>query len=117
MSVAAPASDFSALAQRFSLEATRPVAAEIAALADILPRGTPLYLTAVPTQDADELVKAAAAVRKSGMEPVAHIAARRLASAEALRELLAGLRDEADMRRLLLIGGDIDTPGAFTDAL
>jgi methylenetetrahydrofolate reductase (NADPH) len=117
MSVAAPASDFSALAQRFSLEATRPVAAEIAALADILPRGTPLYLTAVPTQDADELVKAAAAVRKSGMEPVAHIAARRLASAEALRELLAGLRGEADMRRLLLIGGDIDTPGAFTDAL
>jgi len=117
MSVAAPASNVPALARRFSLETTRPGAAEIAALAEILPRGTPLYLTAVPTQDSNELIKAAAALRKAGMEPVAHIAARRLVSAEALRELLAGLRGEADMRRLLLIGGDIDTPGAFSDAL
>ena len=117
MSVATPASNDSALARRFSLETTRPGAAEIAALAEILPRGTPLYLTAVPTQDANELIKAAAALRKAGMEPVAHIAARRLTSAEALRELLAGLRGEADMRRLLLIGGDIDTPSVFSDAL
>jgi methylenetetrahydrofolate reductase (NADPH) len=106
-----------ALAQRFSLEATRPNANEIAALADILPPGTPLYLTAVPTQTTGELVTAAAAVRKAGIEPVAHIAARRLASAGALQELLAGLRGEADMRRLLLIGGDVDMPQAFADAL
>jgi methylenetetrahydrofolate reductase (NADH) len=117
MSVAAPASDCSALARRYSLETTRPDAAEIAALAEILPPGTPLYLTAVPTQDPDELIKAAAALRKSGLEPVAHIAARRFASAETLRELIAGLRGEADMRRLLLIGGDVDTPGPFSDAL
>ena len=117
MSVAAPASDVSALARRFSLETTRPGATEIAALAEILPRGTPLYLTAVPTQDAGELIKAAAAARKAGLEPVAHIAARRLAGAEALKEMLVGLRGEADMRRLLVIGGDIDTPGAFSDAL
>jgi methylenetetrahydrofolate reductase (NADPH) len=117
MSVAAPASGFFALARRFSLETTRPGAAEITALAEILPRGAPLYLTAVPTQDAGELIKAAAAARKAGLEPVAHIAARRLASAEALRELLASLRGEADMRRLLLIGGDIDAPGTFSDAL
>ena len=76
-----------ALARRFSLETTRPDAAEIAALAEILPRGTPLYLTAVPTQDANELIKAAAALRKAGIEPVAHIAARRLASAEALARI------------------------------
>ncbi len=117
MSVAAPASDVSALARRFSLETTRPGAAEIAALAEILPPGTPLYLTAVPTQDSGELIKAAAAARKAGMEPVAHIAARRLAGAEALKEMLVGLRGEADTRRLLVIGGDIDTPGAFSDAL
>jgi methylenetetrahydrofolate reductase (NADPH) len=106
-----------ALAQRFSLEVTRPNASEIAALADILPRDTPLYLTAVPTQNARELVTAAAAIRKAGIEPVAHIAARRLASTGALQELLAGLRGEADMRRLLLIGGDVDMPQAFADAL
>jgi len=71
----------------------------------------------VPTQTPHELVTAAAAVRKAGLEPVAHIAARRLASADVLKELLAGLRGEADMRRLLVIGGDVDTPQAFPDAL
>ena len=104
-------------AQNFSLEATRPDANEIAALAAILPPGTQVYLTAVPTIDPRALVTAAAGLRKAGLEPVAHIAARRLASAVQLSELLAGLRAEADMRRLLIIGGDVDASGPFADAL
>jgi methylenetetrahydrofolate reductase (NADPH) len=106
-----------AFARRFSLEATRPRAAEIAALAGILPPGTPVYLTAVPTTDAHELVTAAAGLRKAGLEPVVHVAARRLPSAGALQELLAGLRGEADLRRLLVIGGDVDESGPYPDAL
>ena len=42
----APAPD--QLARRFSLEATRPTADEIARLADLVPPGTMVYLTAVP---------------------------------------------------------------------
>ena len=109
--------DSAGFARCFSLEATRPSSVEIAKLADILPRGTPLYLTAVPKQDIRELVTAAATLRKAGLEPVAHIAARRLAGAGLLQELLTRFRGEADMRRLLLIGGDVDTPGVFADAL
>ena len=108
------AADFT---RNFSLEATRPNAAEIAALAAILPPATPVYLTAVPTIATRELITAAAGLRKAGLEPVAHIAARRLESAAQLSELLAGLRGEADMRRMLVIGGDVDTSGAFADAL
>ena len=109
--------DSAGFARCFSLEATRPSSVEIAKLADILPRGTPLYLTAVPKQDIRELVTAAATLRKAGLEPVAHIAARRLAGAALLQELLTRFHGEADMRRLLLIGGDVDTPGVFADAL
>jgi methylenetetrahydrofolate reductase (NADPH) len=101
----------------FSLEATRPSAAEIRALGEILPPGTPVYLSAVPTQSPGELITAAAGLRKASLEPVAHIAARRLSNTEHLRELLNGMRDEADMRRLLVIGGDVDSPGTFADAL
>lgn len=114
---AIPVFDSAGFARCFSLEATRPSATEITKLADILPRDTPLYLTAVPTQDTHELVMAAAALRKAGLEPVAHIAARRLASAAMLQGLLARFHGEADMRRLLLIGGDVDMPGVFPDAL
>jgi methylenetetrahydrofolate reductase (NADPH) len=117
MPAAATAPDAAGFARKFSLEATRPTAVEIAALADMLPSGTPVYFSAVPTITQEEIVAAAASLRNAGLEPVIHVAARRLASAAALRDLLSGLRAEAEVRRLLVIGGDVDAPGAFADAL
>jgi methylenetetrahydrofolate reductase (NADPH) len=104
-------------ARTFSLEATRPNAGEIAALADLLPGGTPVYFSAVPTIEPPELIAAAALLRKSGLEPIVHIAARRIRAAADLQILLTSLRGEADVRRLLVIGGDVDTAGPFADAL
>jgi methylenetetrahydrofolate reductase (NADPH) len=105
-------------ARNFSVEATRPNAAEIAKLKAILPPGTPVYVTAVPTRTPRERIEAAAALQKAGLEPVVHIAARRVTSAEALQDLLKGLCDEAGVRRLLVIGGDVDAAaGPFADAL
>jgi methylenetetrahydrofolate reductase (NADPH) len=104
-------------AQHFSIEATRPNAAEIAALDAILPEATPVYFSAVPTVTPQEIVTAAAALRKAGLEPVIHIAARRIRAVADLRDLLARLRDDAGIKRLLVIGGDAETPGPFNDAL
>jgi methylenetetrahydrofolate reductase (NADH) len=104
-------------AQRFSIEVTRPNASEIAALAEILPPATPVYFSAVPTVTPAELIAAAALLRKAGLEPVVHIAARRLHTPDNLTNLLSGLRGEADVRRLLVIGGDADAAGPFPDAL
>ena len=106
-----------AFANQFSIEATRPNAAEIAALAGILPPATAVYFSAVPTIERHEIVTAAAALRKAGLEPVIHIAARRMRSASDLQELLAVLRGEADLKKLLVIGGDVETLGPFPDAL
>lgn len=105
------------IARRFSIETTRPKPSEIDAVATAVPRGTELYITAVPTQSEDELVAAAAHARRKGLEPVIHVAARRLPSVEMLQERLARLRGEADVRRLLVIGGDVDPVGPFADAL
>jgi len=104
-------------ARTFSVEATRPNAGEIAALAELLPPGTPVYFSAVPTIEPPELIGAAALLRKSGLEPVVHIAARRIRAAADLQNLLASLHGEADVRRLLVIGGDVDALGSFPDAL
>ena len=104
-------------ARTFSIEATRPNAGEIAALAELMPPRTPVYFSAVPKITPQELIAAAALLRKSGLEPVVHIAARRIHAAADLQNLLAGLRGEADVRRLLVIGGDVDIAGPFPDAL
>jgi methylenetetrahydrofolate reductase (NADH) len=103
-------------AQNFSLEATRPTPGDIAALASVLPKATQVYLSAVDA-DPHAQIKSAAGLRNAGLEPVPHIAARRLDSAEQLAALIAGLRREADARRLLIIGGDVDQSGPFADAL
>ncbi len=101
----------------FSLEATRPNATEIAALAELLPRRTPVYFSAVPTLQPHELVSGASLLRRSGLEPVVHIAARRFHACADLQNLLDALRGEADVRRLLVIGGDVEAAGPFVDAL
>jgi methylenetetrahydrofolate reductase (NADPH) len=105
------------VARQFSIETTRPKPGEIEAVAASVPKGTELYITAVPTQTEDELIAAATSARRAGLEPVVHIAARRVPSAEMLSNLLARLSGEAQVRRLLVIGGDIDPIGPFADAL
>jgi methylenetetrahydrofolate reductase (NADPH) len=117
MGEAVSARQSSAFARQFSIEATRPGAVEIAALAGILPAGTEVYFTAVPTVGPAEVIAAAVNLRKAGLEPVVHIAARRQASANDLQQLLARLHGEAQVRRLLVIGGDVDATGPFADAL
>jgi len=105
------------LARNFTVEATRPSADEVAQLREILAPGTSVYVTAVPTGAGEETVKAAIALRNAGLEPVVHAAARRLKSAEALRDMLKRLTGEAGVRRLLVIGGDTDAAGPYVDAL
>jgi methylenetetrahydrofolate reductase (NADPH) len=94
----------------FSLEATRPSAADVAALAAIAPAGTHVYLSAVPTRPAAEAIEAAARLRHAGFEPVPHLAVRNFAAASELDDFLARLADEAAVRRVLVIAGDRDQP-------
>jgi methylenetetrahydrofolate reductase (NADPH) len=105
------------LAGNFTVEATRPSADEVAQLREILALGTSVYVTAVPTGAGEETVTAAIALRNAGFEPIVHAAARRLKSAEALRDMLKRLTGEAGLRRLLVIGGDSDAAGPYADAL
>ena len=72
----------------FSIEATRPSASEITQLGEILASGTSVYVTAIPKAAPDETVGAAVALRRAGLEPVIHIAARRLPSADTLHDVL-----------------------------
>jgi methylenetetrahydrofolate reductase (NADPH) len=105
-----------ALAAGFSIEATRPSDADIAALA-MLERGTRIYLSAVPNRPVDETVSAAVRVRSAGLEPVPHLAVRNFASVDALDDFLARLNGEARVDHVLVIAGDRDESGPFRSAL
>jgi methylenetetrahydrofolate reductase (NADPH) len=94
----------------FSLEATRPSADDVADLADIAPRGTRVYVSAVSTHPAQESIEAAVALRKAGFEPVPHLAVRNFATAGELDAFLARMSGEAGVQRALVIAGDRGEP-------
>src|SRR3984957_20538809 len=94
-----------ALMADFSVEATRPSDADIAALI-VLPRGTRVYMSAVPHRLPEESIGAPIRLRAAGLEPVPHVAVRNFGSVDALDDWLARLNGEAEVRRVLVIAGD-----------
>ncbi len=111
-----PVARVAALMAGFSIEATRPSDADIAALA-VLKRGTRIYLSAVPNRPAAESVAAAVRVRAAGLEPVPHVAVRNFESVEALDDFIARLNGEAAVESILVIAGDRSDCGPFRSAL
>jgi methylenetetrahydrofolate reductase (NADPH) len=76
-------------------------------LRDHFARGTDVTITYLPGDHYQHNVETAAALRRASFNPVLHIAAREMASREALDDFLARARGEADTRRVLLIAGDV----------
>ncbi len=111
-----PAARIAAFMAGFSIEATRPSAADIAALA-VLNRGTRVYLSAIPNRPAEESIEAALRLRAAGLEPVPHIAVRNFANEPALDTFLARLNGEAGVDTALVIAGDRAECGPFRCAI
>ena len=111
-----PAARIAAFMQGFSVEATRPSDADVAALA-VLKRGTRVYLSAVPNRPVDEALGAAIRLRAAGFEPVPHIAVRNFASIATLDDFLARLNGEAGVAHALVIAGDRAECGPLRRAL
>ncbi len=80
---------------------------QIEALRDQFAAGTEVTITFLPGDNFRTNVETATALRRAGFEPVPHVAAREIASREVLNDFVARLRSEADVRRVLLIAGDI----------
>ena len=78
-------------------------AREIAAL---LPGGTPVYVNHLPRHRLIDTVSTLVAVREAGLEPVPHIAARRIRDQAELKNFLARAIDEAGVQKALVLGGD-----------
>jgi methylenetetrahydrofolate reductase (NADPH) len=80
---------------------------QIAELHDHFAAGTDVTITFLPGDNYRHNVDTAAALRRAGYNPVPHIAAREMASREALNDFLVRARSEAGVSRILLIAGDI----------
>jgi len=87
-------------------------------IASLLPADTPVYVNHLPRHSLAESLASLVAVREAGLEPVPHIAARRIANREELETFVRRAVGAAGIRKALVIGGDEAAPrGPYADAL
>jgi methylenetetrahydrofolate reductase (NADH) len=107
-----------ALARGASSETATHRPAEIDGYGALVPPGSRIYVAWVPGSTPGRIVDAAVRLRRAGLEPVPHLAARELESEAAAAGLLARLHGEAGVREALLIAGDRPQPrGPYADSV
>lgn len=100
----------------FSIESVPQDAERIEDFRDHVPVGTRVYIAWPPKATPEAMVSAARKLSEQGMVPVPHIAARRVPSEDFLRAFLGDLVSQAQVRQVLVIGGDPAEPmGPYAD--
>ena len=101
----------------FSLEITSNDVVSLRAVAENLPRNTPIAITFLPGEDQAARILATKTVRELGFEPMPHFSARRIGSFAEFDTYLRSVVDEAGVRRCLVVAGDPAEPrGPFHDS-
>ncbi len=85
-------------------------------IAALLPAGTPVYVNHLPRHKLLDTLPTLVAVREAGLEPVPHIAARRVKDRAELQNFLKRAVGDAGVRKALILGGDeSEALGAYAD--
>jgi methylenetetrahydrofolate reductase (NADH) len=106
------------LAKSYSIEITVREAKRVERFADVVPKGTWVYIPHIPGTDLQETVDLAARLRKEDMEPVPHVVGRRFETFEVLDNFLNQLAGEAGVEQVLAVAGDTLQPaGEIESAL
>jgi methylenetetrahydrofolate reductase (NADPH) len=89
---------------------------DAATIAALLPAGTPVYINHLPRHRLTETLPTLIAVREAGLEPVPHVAARRIESQAEIEAYLRRAVRDAGVQKALVLGGDTDTvQGPYAD--
>jgi methylenetetrahydrofolate reductase (NADPH) len=100
-----------------SIEITTSEHRHLPALRELLPPGTSVYVSHVPSATLAQVVKTAQAVQEAGFQATPHIVARRISYPETLRTALADLTVHG-VEQLLLVAGDTEhAAGEFESTL
>lgn len=100
------------LARSASIEATPQQIMRLPSIAELLTRGSYVYVPFLPRAELTDSLEACKRLLDEGMNPVPHLPARAFSSREQLSEWLSGIH-EAGGRHLLLIAGDQQQPAGI----
>jgi methylenetetrahydrofolate reductase (NADPH) len=91
--------------------------AEIAKAAHSLPSGISVFVPSPPHRDLVSNLEHVRVLHEAGMDPVPHLAARKIRSREELRQFLETATKRYGVQRALIVGGDPTEPaGPYADS-
>ena len=100
-----------------SIEMTADRRDDVRVLADLLPAKTLVYVNHLPRHSLEQTLDGLLRVADAGLEPVPHLAARRVSSRAEVERFLQQAVAKAGVRKVLLLGGDVATVhGPYGDA-
>lgn len=100
----------------YSIEVNPSDSKTVDAAASRLDPETEVFLSSIPGTNPMDKIGPAARLRRAGLLPVPHIGARHIESTAQLEQLAARLAGEAGVDRVLIVGGDRETPAGPYDS-
>lgn len=114
----ATSSTFSEALDGFSIEVMPRTAAKIESFADLLPRGTRVYIAHIEGTSLDDMVATARRLADEGMAVMPHFPARGIRDEAELEEWIQRYRGEAGVDQALLLAGGLAKPcGTLTSSI
>ena len=94
----------------FSLEVTPRAALKIDNFADLLPKGTLIYIAHIEGTPIEDMTSTAKKINEQGFKPMPHFPARIIKDKNVLQDWISRYQNEADVKNALLIAGGANKP-------
>ena len=94
----------------FSIEVTPRAAAKIDNFADLIPKGTLIYIAHIEGTPIEEMVATAKKINEQGFSPMPHFPARIIKDKNVLQDWISKNQNEANVKNGLLIAGGANKP-------
>jgi methylenetetrahydrofolate reductase (NADPH) len=110
--------DVEAFLQGYSIEVMPRTASKVDNFADILPKGTRVYVAHIEGTPIEDMVDTAKRLNAEGYDVMPHFPARIIADQAMLNDWIARYAGEAGVDQALLLAGGVDKPhGAFDSSM
>jgi len=94
----------------FSLEVTPRAALKIDNFADLIPKGTLIYIAHIEGTPIKDMTSTAKKINEQGFKPMPHFPARIIKDKNVLQDWISRYQNEADVKNALLIAGGANKP-------
>tara|TARA_Y100000590_G_scaffold236550_1_gene266293 strand:+ start:1992 stop:2891 length:900 start_codon:yes stop_codon:yes gene_type:complete len=105
------------LIKDYTIETTPNIYEKYGNLKEFLPYSRDVYITYLPEEDSQRVIKTAKMINEEGLNAIPHLPARSIKDYQTLENYIAKLSEYAGCKRILIIGGGGKKVGSINSSL